>query len=117
MGDYRSDFTEGLSARYESMGTSLGLGKFIQTKLFLATLSSGLSMDLVIKDGDYIQTVTNSNIYYSSSFGIEFGLPIRMSLYLKSKWIGIGFHSFYKFTLYDSYGSIGLSIVLGNFKI
>ena len=115
MGDYRSDFRGDLSERYENMGTSLGFGKWIEKRAFIATLSTGLSMDLVIEDGNYIQNGTNGTTYYTTAYGIEFGLPIRLSALLKSKWVGLGIHALYKLTLYDSYGSIGISLAFGRF--
>ena len=116
MGDYRTDFRYGNNSRFESMGSSLTVGKWIRKKALLITFLSGISMDLVIHEGSYIRINSNGNTFNNRVYDIEFGLPLRIStLWLTSKWLGLGIHALYKVTLYDSYGSLGISFALGKF--
>lgn len=116
MGDYRHDFIQGDNyPRYDAMGASLGIGKYLNKQNFLISLSGGLSFDQVNKVDQFLDPVGGFG-YINTMTGIEFGIPLRFYSYLHFKKIGIGFHALYKLTLYDSYGSLGLSIGFGNFK-
>lgn len=116
MGDYRHDFIEGDNyPRYDAMGTSLGFGKYLKKKNFLISLSGGLSFDLVNEQNLFIDSISGFG-YINTTTGIEFGLPLRFYSFIHLDKIGIGFHALYKVTLYDSYGSVGISFTFGNFK-
>ena len=115
MGDYRTDEIGDRWPRYESMGSTLGIGKIWNDRLVMMSLSTGLSLDFVMKE-DFFYDEAAMQFINNKTQGLDFGLPIRMYTFIKSGTFGIGLHAMYKFTLYDSYGSIGLSIALGNLR-
>jgi hypothetical protein len=116
MGDYRTDEITGDNyPRYESMGSTLGIGKLWNDRLVMMALSTGVSLDFLVKEDFYLNPNTMEYMN-SKTQGLDFGVPVRLFAYIKSNWIGIGLHAMYKITLYDSYGSVGISIALGRFN-